>query len=190
MERKPAKKQPVKSTKKPYGDATKVSRKVTSKKETTKPKSDKPRSKASQKGGQFSSNEEVLAATNQYCKSFNDFYITTTQCSLENIKDREKCVQDFVKRENMSRRNAKCSTNILDILQILKEQEQKNTQLTGTKYASLKDGIIAELNEYSLLTQLDEERKRKIRKTGGGRNYSKKPERSLKKYTTKRKGGA
>ena len=162
MERKPAKKQPVKSTKKPYGDATKVSRKVTSKKETTKPKSDKPRSKASQKGGQFSSNEEVLAATNQYCKSFNDFYVTTTQCSLDSIEERQKCVQDFVKRENMSRRNAKCSTNILDILQILKEkeQEQKNTQQTvyETKYTSLRDKIIKELEEYSLLTQLDEKR--------------------------------
>lgn len=199
MERKPAKKQPVKSTKKPYGStvakntATKVPRKVTSKKETTKPKSEKPRSKASQKGGQFSSNEEVLAATNQYCKSFNDFYITTIRCSLDNIEERQKCVQDFVKRENMSRRNAKCSTNILDILQILKDQEQKNTQRTvnETKYTSLRDKIIAELNEYSLLTQLNEEQNNNGKRArAGGRNNSKKPERPLKKYTIKRKGGA
>lgn len=150
------------------------------------------RAKAFKKGGGDPlSNEEWIAKTNHYCDEFKEYYNTTNLCSMKSIDERAECVRNVVKRENWS--NTECSTNILDILKILKTQEEENKKTTqfvpslSNAYTQLKNMIIRELKEYSLLSEVEKEQQ--MVNSNGKRNLEVNGGKTINKTKVKRGGG-
>lgn len=184
---KPTTKQAVKATtKQAKAVSTKRSTKSVSK-PTTKPR-------RSQKGG--GEPGEWIARTSQYCDDFRVFNSTITQCSQGSVEDQEKCVRNIVESKVWSKSN--CANTLLGILAILKAQDdiilkaQNGTETAGENYNTLRNAILGELKEYTLLNQIQEGRAANQSAGGSIRKTKKSNDVSVKAKpkTNAKKGGA
>lgn len=170
MERKPAKKQPVKSTKK------QVCKRQSARK-------NKP-----MKGGQFDvlmsisedKRNEFITKTEDFCKYFNEMLKETPAavCNMTNLEEKEKCIRGLLNTNLAWKFETECSQQILDILRIIKESQNKDTTRglkSESAFVKLTKYILEQLKEFTLLGEVANIRSEQTQSNGnnGGSKITK-----------------